>query len=198
MSIVEPLPAPKNECLDLVWVLVGSMRKCVAAGWRENHAAQKITQIAFWCFLLFIHSCLSLCIPLKYLCSICAYLCVRVLQELVWRAGCVAVHSLKLDRASILPLLGSLTASHRASRQHAACCLCASLFLCVLVCLCLQVYLCACLCMYLCVCLCMCFYLGLLTANQRASPQHAACSPVSVCLNVSFSMFLFVLVFPCL
>ena len=190
MRIVEPVPAPKNECLDLVWVLVGSMRKCVAAGWRENHAAQKITQIAFSCFLLFIHSCLSLCIPLRYLCSICAYLCVRVLQELVWRAGCVAVHSLKLDRASILPLLGSLTASHRASRQHAACCLCASLFLWVLVSLRLQVYLRV----YLCVCFCICLYLGSLTASQRTSPQHAACSPVSMCLNVPFSTFLCVLV----
>ena len=129
MSIDEPLPTPENECLDLVWVLVGSMRKCVAAGWRENHAAQKMTHIAFLLFRLFIRGGLSLCISHKFLCSICAYLCVRVLQELVWRAGCVAVHSLKLDRASILPLLGSLTASHRASRQHAACCLCASLFL---------------------------------------------------------------------
>ena len=191
MRIVEPVPAPENECLDLVWVLVGSMRKCVAAGWRENHAARKITQIAFLSFLLSIGGCLSLCISLRYLCSICAYLCVRVLQELVWRAGCVAVHSLKLDRASILPLLGSLTASHRASRQHAACCLCASLFLCVLVCLRLRVY--------LCVCLCMCFYLGLLTANQRASHHHAACSIPCLCVpQCVFSTFLCVLVFPCL
>ena len=39
---------------------------------------------------------------------------------------------------------------------------------------------------YLCVCLCICLYLGSLTASQRTSPQHAACSPVSMCLFPRF------------